>query len=493
MGKSSTPSYVIKLKLNTNTHHDHVLAKRFYYGQQIYNVLARHARKQIFNMQSDKEYQRLISQYVELKGGKPDVKKARAEIGKELSKIRLYYGLSEYQFHSYVTKSQYRYKKHIDSHVAQKIASAVWKATEKVIFDNGKRVHFRKYDDFLSMEGKNNVTGIRYVDGKFLWGKLEISVQHDKKDLYQQIGLQSRVKYCRIKRQVLGAKYHYYLELIIEGIPPIKHVIGVGEVGIDIGTSTIAVVSKEHCILDELAKDVISIEKEKRILQRKMNRSRRTTNPDNYNVNGTVKKNCKWVKSNSYRKLNIKHKALCHKRAAIMKQSHEILANEILELGDIIRVERMSFSGLAKKSKNQKRGKSGKYKSRKRFGKSIQNRAPSMLLSIIDRKLKYHNQKLIKVDTVKFRASQYNHVTDDYVKKKLNHRYTMIDNNKIQRDLYSAFLIMNSNDKNTASDRDKCLETFNNFKILHNICINSLLTQNHKYPSSMGLKYFCNC
>ena len=102
------------------------------------------------------------------------------------------------------------------------------------------------------------------------------------------------------------------------------------------------------------------------------------------------------------------------------------------------------------------------------------------------------DRKLIEVNTVTFRASQYNHITDEYVKKKLNHRYTKIYDDKIQRDLYSAFLIKNSNQENTHADRNKCLQTYDSFKIQHDKCISNLLTQSHKYPTSMGLKHFCN-
>ena len=42
-----------------------------------------------------------------------------------------------------------------------------------------------------------------------------------------------------------------------------------------------------------------------------------------------------------------------------------------------------------------------------------------MLISIIDRKLKYNNNEIHKVDTKAFKASQYNHITDTYNKKRL--------------------------------------------------------------------------
>lgn len=495
MRKTHTPSFVLSLKLNTSEQIVRVLGKRFLYGCRIYNCLVKHARKQLSKMRFDSEYKMLMEQYYALKGDKPAIKKQRTVIGKQLSDIRLSYGLSEYQFHTFVKEQQHKYARDIDSNTSQKIATAVWHAVEKVLYGNGKCLHFKKYDEFYSMEGKNNATGIRYKNGRLYWNGLCICVQHDKDDLYECLALQKRVKYCRIKRIVLGTRYHYYLELVLEGFPPAKHVIGTGKIGIDIGTSTIAVVSdNDYCRLDELAKEADSIEKEKRVMLRKLDRSRHAMNPDNYNSDGTVKKGrLKWKQSHTYRKLYMKYKSLCRKRAAIVKQSHEALANEILEYGDVIRVEKMSFIGLARRTKEIKRNPDGKYISRKRFGKSIQSRAPSMFLNIINRKLGYIGKELIYVDTVKFRASQYNHIEDTYIKSNLSNRYKIIGNHKVQRDLYSAFLIMNSNDTNDNTDRLRCLETFKSFCRMHDDYIRELLNSNHKYPSSMGLKYFVTC
>ena len=116
-----------------------------------------------------------------------------------------------------------------------------------------------------------------------------------------------------------------------------------------------------------------------------------------------------------------------------------------------------------------------------------------MLISIIDRKLHYIGKEIIKVNTKKFRASQYNHVTDTYNKKKLSHRYAVIDGKRIQRDLYSAFLIMNSDDTYLRTDRQKCIVTYQQFCLMHDQCIRDLISSNRKYSSSMGLKYFVTC
>ena len=73
----------------------------------------------------------------------------------------------------------------------------------------------------------------------------------------------------------------------------------------------------------------------------------------------------------------------------------------------------MNFRGLQKRAKNTTiNEKTGKFNKKKRFGKSLGNKAPAMLLEIINRKLGYFDKQLIKIDTWSVKASQYNHADD---------------------------------------------------------------------------------
>lgn len=90
------------------------------------------------------------------------------------------------------------------------------------------------------------------------------------------------------------------------------------------------------------------------------------------------------------------------------------------------------------------------------FGKSLANKAPAMFLTILDNKLKWQGKELIKINTSKVKASQYNHFDGSYTKKPLSQRWNYFGDMKIQRDLYSAFLIMNVEDNLKEVDQDKC-------------------------------------
>lgn len=91
----------------------------------------------------------------------------------------------------------------------------------------------------------------------------------------------------------------YYVQIGWKGNPPVKvdsetgelkHIVDDGDVGIDIGTSIIAISSKTEVKILELSNKVQNIEYEKRKLFRKMDRSRRTTNLDYYNEDGTIER-----------------------------------------------------------------------------------------------------------------------------------------------------------------------------------------------------------
>ena len=134
----------------------------------------------------------------------------------------------------------------------------------------------------------------------------------------------------------------------------------------------------------------------------------------------------------------------------------------------------MNFAGLQKRAKNTEKNDKGKFKKKKRFGKSLANKAPSMRLKILDRKLGYYGEKLIEIHTLEAKASQLNHFDRTYTKKILSQRWDDFHGIRIQRDLYSAFLIMNISDDLKNFNIDKCNERFENFYRLHNIEVDRL-------------------
>jgi len=463
-------NFILTLPLKTEKFQDDILNKNFEKCRKIYNACITELYKRYNHMRESKDY-------------KKNCKYKGKDRNKIFNNINKNYKLTEYSLHEFV-KSMGKYF-NIDAMTTQKIATRAFNAFQGLIFHKANKIKYKKYGELNSIEGKNNKQGIRFRDDTLLYNGLKIPVIIKDNDTYAHMAIQDKIKYCRIKREIIKGKYHYYVQLILEGIPPIKinketgeikHYINNGEVGLDIGTQSLAICSENKVKLLELAPEVNNIEKEKRILQRKMDRSRRKTNPNKYNKNGTIIKGnrYKWIKSKHYIKTQMKLKELQRKQREVRKQSHNQLTNYILTLGNDVKVETMNYKGLQKRSKETTKDKTGKINNKKRFGKSLANKAPAMFLTILNNKLKWIGKELKKVNTYTIKASQYNHVTDEYVKKDLSERWNNFGEFKIQRDLYSSFLIMNVNDDLSSINRDLCFKKFNNFKILHDIEIEIL-------------------
>jgi len=505
--KSKSSTYVLTLKLNTQKFQEDVIDKRLEIARNISNSLTNKVLKRYKLMLESKEYNVIKKAlkpinkalYAEDMKHSREFIKARKALYKELNQIYLKYELSQYSLHEDVKPMYKHFKDNIGSLEAQAIANRVWTKFDKLLFGNGNGVNFDKVNEYNTIENKWNKSGMRYFNRYILWQGLKLPIIINKKDYYAQKAIQDRIKFCRIVRKLIRGKYQYYVQLMIEGVPPIKydiktgeikHNVGLGNIGIDIGTRTIAYSSKSEVKLLELCPEVDNIEHKKRILLRKLDRQRRSNNPNNYNDNGTIKYGIKlvWNKSNKYIKTQNELRELQRKQACIRKQSHERLANTIISLGDRVLVETMQFQALQKRAKNITKDKNGKFNKKKRFGKSLANKAPAMLLDIIDRKLKYDNLELLKINTQKVKASQYNHFTDEYNKKELSIRWN--ENIEVQRDLYSAFLIMNVSSDLEAINRQLCFETYDDFKLLHDkeiARLRELKNNGCKLISSMGI------
>ena len=433
-------------------------------------------------MVESKEYQRAIKL--------PKKEKSRNERLQELNKK---YKLTEYSLHDFVKPMQHHFKKDLDALTVQKIATRCFEAFKGKIYHRAKTIHFKKQGELHSLEGKSNATGIKFRGNTLIWNGLSIKVLVKPKDDYAKMALLQTIKYCRVVKN--GA--NYYLQLVIEGIPPEKinkkgefrHKVASSKVGIDIGTQTVGVTSDDLVSLLELAPEINTPYRVIRKLQRKMDRSRRANNPNKFNENGTINRSNRepWVRSKHYQLDQLKLQRIQGKLSNLRKQSHERLANEILSQGTDVYVETMSFKGLQKRAQKTTKNKRGKIHRKKRWGKSLANKAPAMFLTILDNKLKHLGTELHRINTTEVKASQYNHVEDNYVKKELKERWTMIGEAKIQRDLYSSFLIMNINPDLSSINRVQCLEKFEKFKTFHDIEIERLKASTNRKISSMGI------
>ena len=261
-------------------------------------------------------------------------------------------------------------------------------------------------------------------------------------------------------------------------------------VGIDIGTSTVATSTVYQTELRELAPDIDRQDARIKRLRRKLDRQRRAHNPENYNSDGTIRRGRKqWHDSNNYLKTKNTIAEILRKQTEHRKIQHKTLANEILKMGTHFIVEQMSFKGLQARTKETKVSEStGRYQSKKRFGKTLLHRAPALLISQIEYKAHYQGKLFTKADTFSVKASQLDHTTGEYNKIGLNVRAKKIGGQLVQRDLYSAFILQHVGLDGETVDLDACNADFDYFLRNQNTTMYELETR----LSSTGRKIFEN-
>ena len=512
----SKNAFVLTLPLQCEAWQRDRLDTIFQVGNDIKNNLIAYEQKQYQNLISRKDWkanQAALSAAYEAED--EELIKVLCERRNELLSNA---GFGKYRFEKQINK----YRKHyrgkngkgflIPVHVAQKISSSVWAAYEKLLYGNGQQVHFSKWSEFTTITAKTNASGIRYADGFVFINGMRLRMVFDRKDPYgyQREAMTRTVRYCGIHRRWYASGWKYFVKLTLDGLPPLKtkpdtgellHPMGEGRVGHDIGTQTIASVGNGAVLLTELADKVKGIDAELWKLNRAMDRSRKATNPGMFNPDGTIvpkdklpsnglnhRGRRKWIKSKRYIVLESRRRELYRRQKEMRIQQHNELANRLLSFGNEHYIEEMRFRALAKRAKETKRNRKGKPSRKKRFGKSISNKAPALFISTIKRKVLHAGGSFQKVDTISVKASQYNHLTEAYTKKNLSKRWnTMPDGTKVQRDLYSAFLIQNVEDSLKQIDTERCNQSYNSFLFLHDKEIQRLTLL--VTPSSMGIQH----
>lgn len=466
--------------------------KRFFIMWKLHNQIVKEARKRLEQLFRNRKYRALRCKYMRLK--KEDRRAEAKEVSKLLSAIQEKYDLKgSYSFQKYAAKIRKKYSKYIQSNQIYKESYQIWDSVEDVLFGKGEEVHFRKFKDMNIISQRKIGNGIKFdLESKTgEWGlkdsAIHFSVKINWNDSYVVDSvIDSKVKYYEIKRRIFKSGYRYYLVMVMDGVAPKKMKVTEEKhtTGIDLGVSTVAAVSDDYVMLKELAPLAGKNGREIVSLQRRMEHKMKTNNPRNYNSDGTIKKGCyKWIRSKSWRKDQQTLNVLYRKKSDYTKQSHQQIVNFLVRNSSEIIIEPMRFDNLAIKTKKTEREdkeseivtKNGekknvmKYKRKKRFGKTIGVRSPGLFQNILKETAKRYGVSVMEINTIKFKASQYHHDTDTYEKSKLSERFKTIQNQKVQRDLYSAFLIKNADDSLNQTNRTKCNISFDKFIVLQNL------------------------
>ena len=429
MPRSTTPSFVHELPLKVLPQDSKELDKRLDAARQLCNACLSECLRRIQLIKQS----RLWKKAKELRKTDPATSKKLYKEAKET------HDFSEYDLHKYAkeTAKQCFIAKRLDSLTIQKMASRAFSAASDYLHNKRGKPRFKPKSRMHSVEGKNNLSGIRFHEGIIIWnvkkGKcLKLVPIFDTKDPHgvEAHALACSTKYTRIIKKTIRGKCVWYAQLIQEGKPlqKTKNRISDATVGLDIGPSTIAAISLQHntAFLEPFCQTLKPLNKEIGKVQKLMDRSRRATNPDNYNANGTVRSGIKvWHKSKNYLKLKAELAELNRKLATTRKCLHGRLVNRILALGKYIKIEKLSYRAF-----------------QCLFGKSVGFRAPGTFVSILRRKAESAGGEVIEFSTYQTKLSQTCHC-GRIKKKQLSERWHICPcGTEAQRDLYSASLAL---------------------------------------------------
>src|SRR5215469_16666886 len=442
MKRARTPTFLLELPLQVDWSQESHVRAHLEAARRLYNALLGEAMKRLRCMRND-----------------PAWNKARAiprshkqERAQAFSALRKKYHFSEYEMHEYTRSARDSWiADHIDSTMAQTLATRAYQAANRVCVGKARQVRFRsKGRGINSVEGKRNDVGMRFMldpnagaGGFLIWNEQVIPALIDWLDPVVQHGMRHNIKYVRLVRrkasspQAQGADHEgnrYYVQLVLEGhafVKPKHEKPGSDIIGLDIGPATLAIVPREaKASLITFCEELSPNAREKRRLQRKMDRQRRANNPENYDEKGRVKKHgntrLRWRESKRYKATRRQHANTERKLATHRKSLHGKLAHDIVKVGKTINIEKTSFKGW-----------------QKQYGRSIGLRAPGMFVAHLARIVAKTGGTLVEVSAYQTKLSQYCHRCGRYVKKSRSQRWHTCPCGcgPVQRDLYSAFLL----------------------------------------------------
>ena len=162
--------YTVRFQLELNSSEKRFLSKSFFYANRMHNQIVRHTTSRLNALFHDKEYMDARKAYGEAEFSKKEAselsaseKKKKKELSLIMNSRQKEYGLVKGALYKFVSIEQKKFKNYINSHQAQAEAEAVYKGVEKILFEDGHHLHYRRYNDFDCIKQKCAATGVRLL------------------------------------------------------------------------------------------------------------------------------------------------------------------------------------------------------------------------------------------------------------------------------------------------------------------------------------------
>jgi putative transposase len=239
-----------------------------------------------------------------------------------------------------------------------------------------------------------------------------------------------KVLSTRIVRTVINGCDTYRLQLVCDGHPPQRHLVGEGRVSFDLGPSQIAV-AVEHAdgtwsgSIEPLADQIRVDTKGLRRVQRKLDRQHRAGSPDCFSADGPhMSGRCGWQRSHAATRTAMvvaeSHRRLAEHRKAL----HGSLANRLVGYGADVACEKLDYVSW-----------------QKNFPRSVRDRAPGLLVAMMRRKAESAGGQRLYEYNPRTTALSQTCLCGNREKKPLSQRVHRCQCGvKEDRDLFSAYL-----------------------------------------------------
>lgn len=490
--------HVLELALWTNTYQEHFLGRVFSECRRFRNDLAGNAMHRIMRLRQDVEYRSLLETFSSLKKSGTDVSSQLKEIRGRLSEIRTVHGLESMgQFVKIVSpaRNSYYNTSLLKSHIAQTLAEDVWAGVEKILYSNGKDLSTKGEHEFLSIRGKSNGEAIVFnpVQMSVRIGKHLIPVS-DRVDEYQKTDLAKIrasfisekngygplpgcIRFNKIVRRLVNdhgrIKWGYWLQVTADGPAPKsnfarKHTADASRsdriLAIDPSQTMMSCCTSDgnafFLLLDgknpkaDMASREVSV---------RLDQSRRASNPERNNPDGTYRKGSvnagtgkkgDWNTTPNYETLRRRRRLMMQKQEETLRARRNELCNNLVGAYPIIKTEGTNYVALSVRSKRMRIRQGGAIASKKRFGDTIRRFAPSLFLSTLKQKCEAAGGQYVEINPWTLKASQYDPTDGSYTKHSLPQRvFRLSDGTPVQRDLMAALNILCSKKENRKDEK----------------------------------------
>ena len=506
--KQTKQCFVYTFALDPSFWDERKLEKIFKVEYNAYCLAYKFYNKRIRAYRDDPENKAIIENHAKIVAEQKEIKKAEALAkGKKFdeSNFKVPYSkeekdasnalLAKYNLNGkrgdndLLRQLRHNFRETLDSEMVSFAVQCVVNGVQKVLFtpDNRtaeqkakgpRQLSLRRQYEFETIGGATNNTGVkvRKIEGDFYLeyaqfgkkGKVAFSIPIKTKTGKPEIDamLEMPVKYSTIKRKRTKKGWKYQVQIVFDGVPTRCNLFPVDNVvGVDITEGHIAVVTDDYVGYQKLYSVPDKQEEKKAEIERKMDELKRRDNPDNFNEDGTAKKGKhKWHFSKQYVRLRNEKKVLEEHNTNKVIYMQNCLANTVANMGKDVRVIKKDFELKKRRASETTIDEKGRYEDKSSLSaKPIANNAPARLVEKIGQRLNYIGGTLTKISNQEEPIYSIDIFTGEKLPYGIDDEYYMIDNKKIHRTVYYAFM-MTGYDKTTGKfDYELLKNKFANF------------------------------